>query len=127
MKDKLDDIDSKFFEKIAKNDEEREFVKARGEAAMKEMPESSAQKGETMVELANGSYELVGSGETHKFQVETGGFMTGGCNGTVQSGKVIFNANGKDYEGNFVSATAIEGAWVVNGAKTKCDFTLSKC
>ena len=46
-----------------------------------------------------------------------------GVNGSIQGGKVIFNANGNDYEGQFVNSTSVEGQWT-NG--TKCNFSLNR-
>ena len=93
---------------------------------MREMPESNSQKAETMIDLAEGSYEFVsGVQHTFKFAIEAGGVMSGdGVNGSVQGGKVIFNAAGKDYEGHFVNSTSVEGAWTDG---TPCNFTLNKC
>jgi hypothetical protein len=59
-----------------------------------------------------------------KFCVETGGILSGDIVGSIQNGKVMFQHNGKDYDGSFASQTVVEGAWADG---TPCNFTLNKC
>lgn len=46
------------------------------------------------------------------FVVEAGGVIQGdGITGSVQSGRVIFTAKGKEVEGNFIKSTVISANW----------------
>lgn len=92
LKKTLDDIDEKFFEKIAKDEADQEVIRARGnnfmeadEGASPVKQESAAYK-VVIINFAEGDYTVtnMNSNAVHNFKVEAGGILTSDLvNGTV--------------------------------------------
>ena len=72
------------------------------------------------VELKAGQkYSLKTDDGAFEFVAEAGGIIAGeGVNGSVQAGKIIFTAKGKDYEGNFSSPVMATCSWKDQAGKT---------
>ena len=100
-----------------------DVIKARGQMARE--PDAPAQLGESatkidMVELKAGQkYSLKTDDGVFEFVAEAGGIIAGeGINGSVQAGKIIFTAKGKEYEGQFGSPVLASCTWKDQAGKT---------
>lgn len=85
-----------------------DVIKARGEMSREaDAPANLADSGVKIdqVELKAGQkYQLKTDDGNFDFTAEAGGIIAGeGVNGSVQAGKIIFTAKGKEYEGQFSS------------------------
>ena len=120
MKEKIDTIENGFFKHVSVDDD-LEAIKARGantfsaeeEKAQTTVAQKAEAKAETVELVAGQNYNLdLGDGQKISFQAEAGGIIgTADANGSIQGGKLVLTAFGKEYEGSFTSATQANITW----------------
>ena len=120
----LKNIEESFFSQVSKDDDIN-VIKARGEMQRgePELPSNVSEKSAgnlTLVEIKAGQkYNLKTDDKAFDFVAEEGGIIAGeGVNGSVQAGKILFTANGKEYEGTFSSPITATCAWKDQAGKT---------
>ena len=119
----LKNIEEGFFKHVAVDENDIDVIKARGEMSRDNDVQSQHSGGAVKidkVELTAGQkYTIKTDDGAYPFSAEAGGIIAGeGINGSVQAGKIIFQAGGKDYEGNFASATLANCTWKDAAGKT---------
>ena len=132
---KIEAINEGFFKQVATSENPIEVIKARGEEAQKaaEASQNMAATSQSIkieaVELTVGAnYSIKTDSGVYDFVAEAGGIISGEkINGSVQSGAIIFTADGKEYEGKFSSANTADVAWKdAAGNNGTCAVTLTK-
>lgn len=121
--DNLKNIEEGFFKHVAVDGNDLDVIKARGEMGRDdevEAPRPNSGPVVDKVELTAGQkYTVKTDDASYAFTAEAGGIIAGeGINGSVQAGKIIFQAGGKDYEGNFASANLANCTWKDAAGKT---------
>lgn len=124
LAEELKSIEENFFALVAKDDDIN-VIKARGEMQRgePEMPSNVSEKSAGKVDLvelkAGQKYSLKTDDGSFEFVAEAGGIIAGdGINGSVQAGKILFTANGKEYEGSFASPNLANCSWKDQAGKT---------
>jgi len=79
------EIEEKFFKHIAKDEQDLDIIRARGEANMKDLPETPGHKMENYImDLPEGNYSFTGPNINFTFKLEVGGIIAGdNINGSI--------------------------------------------
>ena len=128
---RLTTIEETFFKDVAEDEADLTAIKARGAEGPRggdlDMGATSSSVKAAAVELAAGStHTFKVEAAVYKFEVEAGGVISGEkITGSVHSGKVIFTAEGTEYEGNFTGPNVIDATFKkADGSTGKCTIQM---